>query len=112
MWPLGCLQVNQKIMSLLDCSYDQAELLKFGEASDKMSAEELNQIITSVVTDWCTEIRARAGLLLHELSGGSDQADPSERRRGPHRRVPASCWPRNPPRSVETLNPFKKIRGG
>jgi type IV pilus assembly protein PilM len=54
---LGCLQINQKIMSLQDCSYDQAELLKFGEPSAKMSAEELKQIITAVVTDWCTEIR-------------------------------------------------------
>jgi len=54
---LGCLQINQKIMSLLDCSYEQAELLKFGEASDKMSAEELKQIVAAVVTDWCTEIR-------------------------------------------------------
>jgi len=54
---LGCLQINQKIMSLLDCSYEQAELLKFGDASDKMSAEELKQIVAAVVTDWCTEIR-------------------------------------------------------
>jgi type IV pilus assembly protein PilM len=54
---LGCLQINQKIMSLLDCSYEQAELLKFGEVSKKMSAEELKQIIAAVVTDWCTEIR-------------------------------------------------------
>lgn len=54
---LGCLQINQKIMSLLDCSYEQAELLKFGDTSDKMSAEELKQIVAAVVTDWCTEIR-------------------------------------------------------
>ena len=54
---LGCLQINQKIMSLLDCSYDQAELHKFGESSAKMSGEELRQITTSVVTDWCMEIR-------------------------------------------------------
>jgi type IV pilus assembly protein PilM len=54
---LGCLQINQKIMSLLDCSYDQAELHKFGEPSAKMSGEELRQITTSVVTDWCMEIR-------------------------------------------------------
>jgi type IV pilus assembly protein PilM len=54
---LGCLQINQKIMSLLDCDYVQAELHKFGEPSAKMSAEELKQITTSVVTDWCMEIR-------------------------------------------------------
>lgn len=54
---LGCLQINQKIMSLMDCSHDQAELFKLGESSNKMSADELKQIVTSVVTDWCTEIR-------------------------------------------------------
>jgi type IV pilus assembly protein PilM len=54
---LGCIQINQKIMSMLDCSYDQAELIKFGEPSKKLSADELKQIISAVVTDWCTEIR-------------------------------------------------------
>ena len=54
---LGRLQINQKIMPLLDCSYDQAELHKFGEPSAKMSGEELRQITTSVVTNWCMEIR-------------------------------------------------------
>jgi len=54
---LGCIQINQKIMSMLDCSYDQAELIKFGEPSNKLSADELKQIISAVVTDWCTEIR-------------------------------------------------------
>jgi type IV pilus assembly protein PilM len=54
---LGCLQVNQKIMSLLDCSYDQAELVKLGEPSKKLPPDELKQIVTSVVGDWCTEIR-------------------------------------------------------
>jgi len=54
---LGCIQINQKIMSMLDCSYDQAELIKFGEPSTKLSADELKQIISAVVTDWCTEIR-------------------------------------------------------
>jgi type IV pilus assembly protein PilM len=42
---------------MLDCSYDEAELIKFGEASKKLSADELKQIISAVVTDWCTEIR-------------------------------------------------------
>jgi type IV pilus assembly protein PilM len=54
---LGCIQINQKIMSMHDCSYDQAELIKFGEPSKKLSADELKQIISAVVTDWCTEIR-------------------------------------------------------
>ena len=54
---LGCIQINQKIMSLLDCTYDQAELIKLGEENKKLPADERRQIISAVVTDWCTEIR-------------------------------------------------------
>jgi type IV pilus assembly protein PilM len=105
---LGCLQVNQKIMSLLDCSYDQAELLKFGETSTKMSAEELNQITTSVVTDWCTEIRRALDFFYTNypddpikrilLSGG-----------GAHIAEFRKLLAAESSAQVETLNPFKKI---
>jgi type IV pilus assembly protein PilM len=54
---LGCGQINQKIASLVNCSSEEAEAIKFGEGSDKISAEDLSEIISSVVTDWCTEIR-------------------------------------------------------
>jgi type IV pilus assembly protein PilM len=54
---LGCGQINQKIISLIDCSAEEAEAIKFGEGSDKISAEDLSEIISSVVADWCTEIR-------------------------------------------------------
>lgn len=54
---LGCGQINQKIISLVDCSTEEAEAIKFGEGSDKISAEDLSDIISSVVADWCTEIR-------------------------------------------------------
>jgi type IV pilus assembly protein PilM len=54
---LGCGQINQKIAALVDCSLDEAEAIKFGEGSGKISAEDLSDIISSVVTDWCTEIR-------------------------------------------------------
>jgi len=105
---LGCLQVNQKIMSLLDCSYDQAELLKLGEASNKMSADELNQITTSVVTDWCTEIRRALDFFYTNypddpikrilLSGG-----------GAHIAEFRNLLAAESSAQVETLNPFKKI---
>jgi type IV pilus assembly protein PilM len=105
---LGCLQINQKIMSLLDCSYEQAELLKFGEASKKMSAEELKQIVTAVVTDWCTEIRRALDFFYTNypddqikriiLSGGG--ANIAE-----FRQLLAS----ESSSVVETLHPFKKI---
>lgn len=54
---LGCGQINQKIVNLVNCSAEEAEAIKFGEGSDKISAEDLSDIISSVVADWCTEIR-------------------------------------------------------
>jgi type IV pilus assembly protein PilM len=54
---LGCGQINQKVMSLIECSFEEAEQLKHGEKPDKLSPEDLKDITSSVVTDWCTEIR-------------------------------------------------------
>jgi len=54
---LGCGQINQKIASLVDCSPEEAEQLKFGDESDKISQEDMSGIVSSVVADWCTEIR-------------------------------------------------------
>ncbi len=54
---LGCGQINQKIISLAGCSFEEAEQLKFGDQSDKISMEDLKDIVSSVVADWCTEIR-------------------------------------------------------
>src|SRR5210317_1575451 len=38
---LGCTQINQKIISLIDCSFDEAERLKFGADSNRLSADDL-----------------------------------------------------------------------
>jgi len=54
---LGCSQVNQKIMSLISCSFEEAEDIKLGNQTDKIPNEDLNEIISTVVADWCTEIR-------------------------------------------------------
>ena len=54
---LGCGQINQKIAALVDCSMEEAEAIKFGEGSEKISPEDLSDIISAVVADWCTEIR-------------------------------------------------------
>ena len=54
---LGCGQINQKIMSLIECSFEEAEQLKYGDKPDRLSPEDLKDIVSSVVTDWCTEIR-------------------------------------------------------
>ena len=54
---LGCGQINQKIMSLIECSFEEAEQLKYGDKPGKLTQEDLKGIVSSVVTDWCTEIR-------------------------------------------------------
>ena len=54
---LGCGQINQKIMSLIECSFEEAEQLKYGNKPDKLSPDDLKGIVSSVVADWCTEIR-------------------------------------------------------
>lgn len=54
---LGCSQINQKIMSLVNCSAEDAENIKFAEKTDKISKNDLSEITSAVVSDWCAEIR-------------------------------------------------------
>ncbi len=54
---LGCNQVNRKIAQMLNCSMAEAEGLKLSSNPDKISADDLKQIESSVVSDWCNEIR-------------------------------------------------------
>ena len=54
---LGCGQINQKIISLIDCSFEESEEVKLGDDNEKVSGEDLKEIVTGVVGDWCTEIR-------------------------------------------------------
>ncbi|HUV51238.1 MAG TPA: type IV pilus assembly protein PilM [Anaerolineae bacterium] len=54
---LGCSMINRKIVSLIDCSYEEAEQLKYGEQPDRISPDDVKEIILSVVDDWCDEIR-------------------------------------------------------
>ncbi len=54
---LGCNQINVKIVSLIDCSLEEAEQIKQSEQSDSISQDDLREIISSAVSDWCSEIR-------------------------------------------------------
>jgi type IV pilus assembly protein PilM len=54
---LGCGQINQRIVSLTDCSAQEAEQIKLARHSEAISKADLAEIITGVVTDWCNEIR-------------------------------------------------------
>jgi type IV pilus assembly protein PilM len=105
---LGCMQVNQKIISLIDCSYDEAEQLKYGGDSDRLSADDLKGIISSVVADWCTEIRRALDFFYSTYpddqikriilsGGGANIADFRQLLA-----VEASA-------EVETINPFRNV---
>jgi type IV pilus assembly protein PilM len=54
---LGCGQINQEIASLIDCSLEDAEKIKLDNPGDKISHEHLEEIVSSVISDWCNEIR-------------------------------------------------------
>jgi type IV pilus assembly protein PilM len=54
---MGCSQINQKISSLLNCSFEEAEKFKLGEQTEMLSPGDLEEIESSVVSGWCTEIR-------------------------------------------------------
>jgi type IV pilus assembly protein PilM len=54
---LGCSQINQKIISLLNCSFEEADEIKLGHQPDKISEEDMKEITSAIVSDWCTEIR-------------------------------------------------------
>jgi len=54
---LGCEQINDKIASTVGCTIEETEEIKLGEESDLISAEDLKEIVVSVVTDWCIEIK-------------------------------------------------------
>ncbi|MDH3572470.1 MAG: pilus assembly protein PilM [Desulfobacteraceae bacterium] len=54
---LGCEQINDKIASTVGCTIEETEKIKLGEESDLISAEDLKEIVVSVVTDWCIEIK-------------------------------------------------------
>ena len=48
---LGCGQINQKIMSLIDCSFEEAEQLKYGDTPNDLSADDLNGIVSLLSPD-------------------------------------------------------------
>ena len=55
--PLGCGQINDKIISLVNCSLEEAEEIKLSQQPEQISLKDLKEIVSSVVADWCTEIK-------------------------------------------------------
>jgi len=105
---LGCGQINQKIISLVDCSFEEAEELKAGKQEDKLSKGDLMEIVTSVVTDWCTEIRRALDFFYSTypddqisrivLSGGGAKIEEFRR-----------LLAQEASAEVETINPFENL---
>ncbi|MCG6972854.1 MAG: pilus assembly protein PilM [Desulfobacterales bacterium] len=54
---LGCDQINDKIASTIGCTIEESEAIKLGRVSDAMSADDLKDIVSTVVSDWCVEIK-------------------------------------------------------
>lgn len=54
---LGCGQINQKIVSLIDCSFEEAEQIKQSGQSEQISQKDLDEVVSSIVNDWYTEIK-------------------------------------------------------
>ncbi|MFO7838778.1 MAG: type IV pilus assembly protein PilM [Desulfosalsimonadaceae bacterium] len=53
---LGCNQINERIASIANCSLEEADSIRQQEAPDRISPENLRQVLSSVVNDWCDEI--------------------------------------------------------
>ncbi|MDX9817720.1 MAG: type IV pilus assembly protein PilM [Desulfococcus multivorans] len=53
---MGCRQISTKIISLADCTLEEAEGMYHNEETDKIPDKEIIEIVSSVVTSWCTEI--------------------------------------------------------
>ena len=49
--------IVQEIASRFQCSFEDAEAIKVGEAKDKVPEEEVREVIESFTSGWCNEIR-------------------------------------------------------
>jgi type IV pilus assembly protein PilM len=106
---LGCGMITRKIVSLIDCSYEEAEKLKYSEHPDRISPGDIREIISSVVDDWCTEIRRALDFFYSTypddqtkrivLSGG-----------GAHIKEFRELLAIETSSEVEIINPFKNIQ--
>ena len=53
----GCGQIDHQTASQCDCSIADAKKIKLDRQSDKITAEEIDEIESVVIKNWCTEIR-------------------------------------------------------
>jgi type IV pilus assembly protein PilM len=54
---VGGEEITREIVSRFDCSFEEAEDIKLGKASDKVPQEDLQEIFLSFISNWSSEIR-------------------------------------------------------
>jgi type IV pilus assembly protein PilM len=54
---VGGEEITREIATRLGCSFEEAEDIKISKETDKVSQEDLQEIIDSFVSNWCSEIR-------------------------------------------------------
>jgi type IV pilus assembly protein PilM len=52
---LGCSQIDHQIMSTINCTAEEADHIKFGAKTDRISSDQLRNIVSSVYASWCSE---------------------------------------------------------
>jgi len=105
---LGCGQIDEKIVSLIDCSYEEADEIKRSGPSESMSNADLREIVSTVVNDWSIEINRALEFFYSTfpeerietifLSGG-----------GAHVKEFHNMLSQEAGADVETLNPFGNL---
>ncbi len=54
---IGGEEITRQIATQFGCSFEEAEAIKLGNAADKVPKKDLQEIIISFVSNWCSEIR-------------------------------------------------------
>ncbi len=54
---VGGEEITREISTRFGCSFEEAEDIKLGKASDKVPQKDVQEIIDSFVSNWCSEIR-------------------------------------------------------
>lgn len=105
---VGCGQIDEKVASLLDCDYVEAEKIKKQGESESISTGNLREIVSTVAADWSLEIQQALDFFRSEnpednikrifLSGG-----------GAHTKEFYNLLSQDVSAAVETIDPFGSL---
>jgi type IV pilus assembly protein PilM len=54
---VGGEEITREIASQFDCSFEEAEEIKLGNAPEKMPQDDLQRVTSAFISKWCREIR-------------------------------------------------------